>query len=57
MSLRHWWQLNKIRVTDYAIRDCIKELRELHKTLEEAGGGFTPLAREIRDFLDRVENR
>ena len=53
-SLRHWWQLNKLRVLNYELLSKLDELAEIHRDIEHCGGGFTPLAREVREFLSRT---
>lgn len=57
MSLRHWWQLNKLRVLNYELLATIDQLAEIHRDIEAQGGGFTPAARAVRDFLTDFPRR
>ena len=57
MGLNRWVQLNKLRILNYELLHKLDQLAAIHADIEANGGGFTPLAREVREFLSRLPRR
>lgn len=57
MFWRKMGQLQRLRVLHFELIETIDALAAIHKDIEDQGGGFTPIAREVREFLARLPKR